>query len=134
MRRFVTANCIFSLLAGLVYGPFFHVHFADDDAHHSDHKIELHAHFPLAGHSREADSPDEESIALEPAKAGHGKPVATFTIEECPFHHVVVDAADKPHLIRPAEHSPYQPGVAVCSHDPPERRSSPPRSPPVLSV
>jgi hypothetical protein len=126
MRRALTmAYCIASLLAWLMYEPFFHAHAAEDGG-------ELHAHFDVEEHHDEEEG-HEHSGAPEfdpPVRAHHGVETSAFAGENPPSPALFIEVGETLCLIDPPVLQGSVVEQPVRVHDPPSRVASSPRSPP----
>jgi hypothetical protein len=120
---------IISVLMGLWTGPFFHIHEVDDSDTH-DHLATLHSHLSeewpeqnFSGTRIENGRHRDHGIAVT-VIAGRGRKVQT----------VVVELQSSNMVFEPSILTGFGVDVPVRAHDPPTRRSSSPRSPPVQTT
>ena len=124
MRVAATIYCILSVVAGLVYAPFFHVHY--------DHHAELHAHLD---HHQEHVEPhhddDAEAAAIEATDEEHHGTVVSVFVAQTPKVATSLTEIQETQVAAPAMTLiGFVVEQPVRAHDPPHLRISNPRSPP----
>jgi len=126
MRAATGVIGIIAVLLGLWTGPFFHIHEADDPDTH-DHLAILHSHFyetfpeqDFSGTRIENGLHHDRGIAVS-VVAGSGRKTQI----------VVTELQSSNSIFDPSVLAGFGVDEPVRAHDPPSRRNSSPRSPPL---
>ena len=117
---------IIAVLLGLWTGPFFHIHEVDDPDTH-DHLATLHSHFYEA-------LPDQDFSGTRIENGLHhdrGIAVSVIAGSGRKTQIVVAELQSSNVVFEPSALAGFDVDEPVRAHDPPSRRNSSPRSPPV---
>jgi hypothetical protein len=117
---------IIAVLMGLWTGPFFHIHEVDDPNTH-DHLATLHSHY-----SEESPDQDFSGTRIENGlHHDHGISVTVIAGSGRKVQTVVAELQTSNVIFEPSILTGFGVDVPVRAHDPPARRNSSPRSPPL---
>ena len=123
---------IVSVLFGLLVGPFFHIHVEEDDSHDQDHLATLHAHFFEEISGQSSQGPERGSEIEDEHAHHHGTEVTVTAASGRKVQTIIVGIQISKLIIEPLILPGHGIEVPVRAHDPPARRNTNPRSPPVL--
>jgi hypothetical protein len=126
MRRATGLFGIIAVLIGLWTGPFFHIHDLDDPDTH-DHLPTLHSHF-----FETLQTPDFSGTRIENGSAHvHGIDITVIVGSGRKVQPIVAEIQSANLIFAPSVLTGFGAHVSVRAHDPPARRNSSPRSPPL---
>jgi hypothetical protein len=117
---------IIAVLMGLWTSPFFHIHETEDSDTH-EHLATVHSHFPGA-----LPEPDFSGTRIESGlHRDHGIAVTVIVSSGRKAQSVVAELQSSNLIIEPSVLAGFGVDEPVRAHDPPSRRNSSPRSPPL---
>ena len=126
MRRAIGLFRIIAVVTGLWTGPFFHIHEVDDPDTH-DHLATLHSHF-----FETLLAPDYSETRIEDGSHhAHGVDVTVIVGSGRKVQPFVAEVQSANLIFEPSVLIGFGSDVSVRAHDPPARRNSIPRSPPI---
>ncbi|HET9131508.1 MAG TPA: hypothetical protein VFO86_11195 [Terriglobia bacterium] len=126
MRRAIGLFGIIAVVMGLWTGPFFHIHEVDDPDTH-DHLATLHSHFFETFQARDS----SETRIEDAVPHAHGVDVTVIVGSGRKVQPIVAEIQTANIVFETSTLSGFGADVSVRAHDPPDRRNSSPRSPPL---